>query len=272
MIKEDIMENTDNNDVTSQEENIGTTAKPSPSERMKGMDRFKDKEYESPEQALADALDALEEVTPQSQEAQKIKSDMVELFKKHPEIPYLIKVAEETGDFYTAIQSLYDNDEDMLVREGDEGYDNLKKVRNDRMEKSKIEQELLDKYNTNMESFPAKFDAWAESKNLTEEDKDGMYSFLDGLLSKLVTGDLDEEVLDKMYQAYSYKRDMGELEEDKAIATANVENTKQKPVKPIMPMPDGTSPAVKADVPNGVKVDPLSELYNRQPEKFVNKG
>jgi hypothetical protein len=264
--KEGIMENLDNADVTSAEEVISKEAKTSPTERMKGMDRFKDKEYESQEQALADALDVLEETMPQSQEAEKIKKDMTDLFKKHPEIIYLIKVAEETGDFHTAIQSLYDNDEDMLMREGDEGYDNLKKIRGDRIEKSNAEQELLDKYNANMESFPARYDAWAEQNGLTDEDKDGLYAFLESMLPKLITGDLDEEILDKMYQAYSYKRDLGDLEEDKAIATANVENAKSKPAAPVMPIPEGTSPAVKPDIPKE-KVDPLTEVYENEMKK-----
>jgi len=233
----------------------------SSSERMKGMERFKDKEYESPEQALNDVLDALEEVLPQSAEAEKIKNDMTELFKKHPEIPYLIKVAEETGDFHTAIQSLYDNDEDMLMKEGDEGYENLKKIRNDRLEKSNTENELLEKYNSNMENFPAMFDEWATKRGLNDADKEGMYALLDDMLIKLASGDVDAEVLDKMYQAYSYKRDIGDLEEDKSIAAANAENANTKPQKSLVAIPEGTSPAVKPDAPKQ-KTNPSEDVFN----------
>jgi len=234
----------------------------SPLDRMKTMDRFKEKEYESPEQALEDALNALEEISPKSEEGEKMKNDLLELFKKHPEIPYMLKIAEETGDFHVAIQSLYDNSEDMLMKEGDEGYDKLSQLRKDRIDKANTEKELLDKYNSNMESFPQKFDQWAEARKLSNEDKEGMYALLDDMLMKLVSGDIDEDVLDKMYQAYSYKRDIGELEEDNAVAEANAENANQKESKPIMPVPEGVSPA--GSIAPKEKIDPLTEIYNAQ--------
>ena len=255
----EITENTDNKEIEQGTEEVKTLA---PTQRMKGMERFKDKEYESTEQALNDVLDALEEVTPQSEEAEKIKNDMIALFNKHREIPYLIKVAEETGDFQVAIQSLYDNDDDMLMREGDEGYENLKKIRSDRIEKSNMENELLDKYNKNKEDFPAMFEQWAGVRGLKDEDKEGMYSFLDDMLVKLVSGDVDKDILDKMYQAYAYKRDMGELDEDKAIAQANAENANQKQEKPLVAIPEGSSP--KANNPdNQTKNTPFEDVFKK---------
>ena len=238
-------------------EAVETAEVVSPYERMKKMERFKDKTYENSDQALAEVLDAFEEVLPKSEEAERMKNEMLEVFKKHREIPYLIKIAEEMGDFHPAILSLYDNDEDMLLREGDEGYEKLKKMRSDRIERAEMEQELLNKYNSNMESFPKKFDDWSMVRKLTDGDKDGMYSFLDDMLVKLVSGDVDEDVLDKVYQAYTYKREIGNLEEDEAIAKANAEGAGKKPAADILPIPESTSPAKKPTVAQQ-KTDPFT--------------
>ena len=68
-------------------------------------------------------------------------------------------------------------------------------------------------------------------------------------------------MLDKVYQAYSYKREIGDLEEDKAIAQANTDNANNKPNKNLLPMPDGKSPVAKPEMPKQ-RINPLDEIYN----------
>jgi signal recognition particle GTPase len=153
------------------------------------------------------------------------------------------------------------------LREGDEGYDKLKKMRSDRIEKANTEQELLERYNSNMENFPAKFDEWASQRGLKEEDKEGMFAFLDDMLVKLVSGDVDKDVLDKIYQAYSYKRDIGDLDEDRAIAAKNAENVNQKSETPILPIPEGNSPVSKPKMEAGKT--PFDDVFeNEKRRKF----
>jgi hypothetical protein len=250
----------DNTDVEAATPPPEGMAKSSPLDRMKGMEKFKEKDYENSDLALNDALDALDELIPQSEEASKMKSDMAELFKNVPQIPYLIKVAQETGNFQAAIQSLYDSPEDMLLKEGDEGYDKVQEMMDKRVARDNQDSELYEKYNTNMSTFPQRFEEWAKSREVAEEEKNDFLTYMDDMLVKLVTGEIDEEVLDKMLQSYRYKQEIGDIGEDAAIAEANTNKGNASAKDALLKVPEGVSPKSATPAPKK-KQTPLGELF-----------
>ena len=76
---------------------------------------------------------------------------------------------------------------------------------------------------------------------------------------KLVTGEIDEDTLNRMWESFKYKEDIAALEEDLGISKENEITLPTEDKEPIMPLPEGNvaKPAAEA-VPK--KLNPMEEL------------
>lgn len=235
-------------------------ATPSFFDRMKGKDRFKDKEYENEAMALEDALMYIDELEPQTQEAQAFKDSLTATLNAYPQIAYLLEDMKTTGDFNVSLQGMFDNPEDMLLREGDEGYDVAQERRNNRIEQERINSDLKNRYEKNMELFPSIFEEFKAEKGMSDEEADTFIDYTVQLAERIVTGEMGKEEMEKLWQAYRYPEDIAAVDEDLAIADVNANLNEKSSPDDDFEIPVGSTPAAKTMPDMSPKRNPLEEV------------
>jgi hypothetical protein len=223
--------------------NVEETAAVSPLDRMRNMDRFKDVEYESESAALEDALSALEELEPVSKEGAEFKEAIFELLNNVPELGYLFDDYKKTGNFMVSLQSLFENPEDILLKEGDEGYDIAQKRRADFLEREKINTDLLGRMEQTKESAPLVFSEFIADIGASETEADAFNAYAMDLAERIATGELGKEELKKLWQAFKYEEDVAAIDEDLSIASMNSEIPQED--EEDFALPSGSTPATK---------------------------
>ena len=249
-------ENTDIGDV------VETKPKSRLAERLSGIEKFKDKSYENEDDAVSDAIALIDDLEASSKEGADFLENIKKTIDEYPIVGHILTDIKKTGSIQASLQSLFDNAEDMLLREGDEGYDIVQERLKKRAEQSEIDEGIKQNWEKNMADFPATFEAWAEQKGIDEAEQENFSAFIGDFMTKLVTGEIKNEELDKLWDSYKYNDDVSELKEDLGVSKANEVPAEKKP-DALLPMPASTTPAqqTKAEEPNE-KVDPLTEIYN----------
>ena len=253
-------------DIQPAENAVVTEAKPKGrlAEKLSGIDKFKEKSYDNEDDAVSDALSYIEELSENSKQADEFKQNFMQVIEDNPMLAYIINNIKETGSLQVSLQSLFDKPEDMLLREGDEGYDQVQELVNKRVQQELADKAIVQKHEQNMANFPEKLDKWAEAKNIDEAEKVNFSDFIGEFMVKIVTGDVEDEELNKLWDSYKYKSDVSDLQEDLGISNANAAPKTAKQGD-ILPIPQSTTPAAKpAPEPSQQKIDPLTEIYNNQ--------
>lgn len=229
-----------------------------PLDRMRSMERFKDREYETESMALEDALSALDELEATSKEGSDFKDAMFELLTNVPELGYLFDDYKKTGNFMVSLQSLFENPEDMLLRDGDDGYDMAQQRRSDFLEREKINSGLMDRYTKSQEAFPVMFEEFLANRGLSEDEGTAILDFAMNLAEKSATGELTEYDLDKIWRLMNLEKDEAAFSEDREIADLNAE------VPPVededFAVPSGSSPSATPNLETK-KGTPLDDLF-----------
>jgi hypothetical protein len=215
-------------------------------QRMKKLKRFQDKDYDSHETALADAISAIEELEPQSEEAVKFKEDMTKLLTEKPELAYVIQQSAKGVGLIPALHGLHDNPEDMLIREGDEDWDKVEEMRKSRIERDNMFDNLNAEYQKNAENFGSMYEGWSSTKGMDDNDKGNFLGYLSDLSEKLAKGAISEQELDELYKAYRYDGDITAIDEDMKIASANQQPEVAPNQEELLPIPAGSSPPAQA--------------------------
>lgn len=259
------MENNDNNGenmaVVEKTETAVVTPKPNRlAERLRGRDKYKEKEYQNEEDAIDDVLELLDELESNSKEAETFKQGMMSLISENPMLAYILKEAKENKNLIASIQALYDSPEEMMIKEGDEGYDAVQSKIKGRIERETADKEIYSKWDEAMKKFPETFKTWADAKNIPPEERDVFADFLADTMIKLVSGDIDEITLNRMWESFKYKEDIAALEEDLGISNEN--NTTEAVAEnkaPIIPLPEGNVAKPAQEAPPR-KLNPMEEL------------
>jgi hypothetical protein len=83
-------------------------------------------------------------------------------------------------------------------------------------------------------------------------------------MTRLVTGEISNEELNKLWNAYKYESDVSELKEDLGVSKANEAATPKKP-DVILPMPQSATPAQKAKPEVQQRPPtPVDEVFEKQ--------
>ena len=249
-------------------ENIGlsetTTTVVAPKEKLlgklKGYEKYKGKEYGENDDITEDVLSLIDELDANSKSAENFKQGMMKLVEENPIIAYILESAKNGVNPISAIQGMVDSPEEMMLREGDDGYDNVQNKIKERIQREAADREIMGKWDSAMETFPKTFKSWVEGKNITDADKNDFADFLSDTMTKLATGQVDAELLDRMWESFKYKSDIGALSEDMGIAKAN-EMPVTQTNEPIMPMPENAGNiAIKQETPR--KLNPMEQMKN----------
>jgi ElaB/YqjD/DUF883 family membrane-anchored ribosome-binding protein len=233
-------------------------------ERLSGYDKFKEKSYENEDDAISDAIAYIDELSASTKESEEFKENFMRVIEENPMLAYLVNSIKETGNIQASLQSLFDNPEDMLLQEGDDGYDKVQELVNKRVEQALANDKIANEYKQKMASFPDTLNKWAEAKNIDEAEKINFAEFIGEFMTKLVTGDIKEDELNKLWDSYKYKSDVSELQEDLGISNANAEAKPDKQ-EPLLPIPQSTTPAAspKPETPQQRRT-PLDEVFDNQ--------
>ena len=231
------------------------------SEKLSGMDKYKDKTYQNEEEAVSDAIALIDEMDASSKEAAEFKENFMKVIEENPVLAFILKDIKETGSIQASLQSLFDSPEDMLLREGDEGYDTVQEKVKKRAEQDKANDDISQKWEQNQVENQKVFADFVEKKGIDEAEQDSFADFIGNFAVKIIMGEIKDEELSKLWDAYKYNDDVSALEEDLGISKAN-ETPAQKRQAPILPMPAAATPAQKTTPETPERIDPLTEIYN----------
>ena len=245
-------------DEIAAEETQGTPIPPSAFERMRGMKRFEGRDYADESAALEDALSSIDELEASTSESQAFKDALAELLNGNPQIAFLLEDVKKTGNFHASLMSMFDNPEDLLLKEGDEGYDAVQERVNSRIDGERTNAELRSRIEANQERFPAVLDAFIAKKGATEEEADAFMTESSQLAENIIMGDVTEEDLEKLWKMHKYDADIADVDEDLSIAALNTE-TEGTPTEEEFSVPQGITPAIAPSAPQRA-MNPLEEV------------
>ena len=228
-------------------------------EKLKSRDKYKEKEYQNEEETINDTLELLDELEASSMEAENFKQGMMKLVEANPMLAFILKEAKENKNIISSIQSLYDNPEEMMLKEGDDGYDDVQSKIQSRLERETADKVIMDKWEEASKKLPETFKAWADAKNISPEERDVFADFLSDTMIKLVTSDIDDIMLNRMWESFKYKEDIAALEEDLGISQENATASVEEDKTPMIPLPEGNVATPAKEAPPR-KLNPMEEL------------
>ena len=76
---------------------------------------------------------------------------------------------------------------------------------------------------------------------------------------KLVTSDIDDIMLNRMWESFKYKDDIAALEEDLGISKENATASVEEDKTPMIPLPEGNVATPAKEAPPR-KLNPMEEL------------
>lgn len=222
---------------------------------------YPDKNFETDDDMYEAASEMMDEVTKlraSNADSEEFKQSLAKAIEENPGLALLIQRTIETGNLRVALQDIVDDPNDLVLQEGEEGYDMAQERMNKRIAREQAQDEINAKWEANKDKIPQTLQAWSEAKGLNETELDNFVEFILSISERILTGDIDEDVLSQLYKSYTYDDKVGEVEEDKAIAENNAKPAKKS--APSMPMPANNAPSPKTTLP---KEDSFESVFTK---------
>lgn len=180
----------------------------------KGFDRF-----------VTDHKTATEKLKKYS-DADKITSEAI---AKHPELASIITDTIKNGDLLPVAIARHLGPEALTLNEGDEGFEQLQQVIAERRDNETNRQKRMDALKANQEKtieVLKKFSA--DTFGEDAETQKNFFGWVDSSLSSMLEGNITPELMQKLYQGFSYEADIKEAADIAKIAgrNENIETTK----------------------------------------------
>ena len=194
-----------------------------------------------------EALEYMTELENEAKSAKQFRDDIITILRENPEISVVMKRTQETGDFVGAILELVDDIDDLRLKEGEEGYEEMKHKIAERARNEALQNDIASRWEANKTDLPTAVSAFVSEKGLSEENADDFINFIATLAQRVIVGDIDGTVLSQLYKSYVYDEMLTKAEEDMNILKGNTASEKKE--VPTVPMPQNTavSPQSKED-------------------------
>jgi len=185
----------------------------------KMKDTFKDKKFEKDEDYLDTAFDHVNELEGYKTENQKISEKLVTAFKQYPEIMQMMKGAME-GQPLRVIASKIFKAEDLQPVEGDEQYEALKKIHDERLKKAQEDSEREKLYESNRDKSIALVKKFIEDNKINEYQKN-FAEKLDSFVEAINRNEIPEELLSFLWGGMTKDSDIKNAIEQATVKTKN---------------------------------------------------
>lgn len=228
------------------EEVVTKTPKSKLVERLGKYDKFKEKQYTDEDtDMMFEDLDAfLEEQEGSLNEAEQFKTEMAETFRKYPEVYEFIQALVEAPETLSedevlafALNTVFTEEEIQNIFNSDK--DIVKGIREQKAMAASLKAEI----EKNLNEFQPSLDKFAADNNIPEDKKEQFVTFLETEIPNMIAARFTPELLKRLYQAFTYEEEMGNMIEDKAIQEKNNERPKEN--KPLMPNLEANQSAKK---------------------------
>lgn len=229
------------------EEVVTKTPKSKLVERLRKYDKFKEKQYNDEDtDMMFEDLDAfLEEKEGSLNEAEQFKTEMAETFRKYPEVYEFIQALVEAPETLSedevlafALNTVFTEEEIQNIFNSDK--DIIKGIREQKTMAASLKAEI----EKNLNEFQPSLDKFAADNNIPEDKKEQFVTFLETEIPNMIAARFTPELLKRLYQAFTYEEEMGNMIEDKAIQEKNNELPKEN--KPLMPNLEANQSAKKS--------------------------
>lgn len=229
------------------EEVVTKTPKNKLVERLGKYDKFKEKQYPDEDtDMMFEDLDAfLEEQEGSLNEAEQFKTEMAETFRKYPEVYEFIQALVEAPETLSedevlafALNTVFTEEEIQNIFNSDK--DIVKGIREQKTMAASLKAEI----EKNLNEFQPSLDKFAADNNIPEDKKEQFVTFLETEIPNMIAARFTPELLKRLYQAFTYEEEMGNMIEDKAIQEKNNELPKEN--KSLMPNLEANQSAKKS--------------------------
>lgn len=229
------------------EEVVTKTPKSKLVERLGKYDKFKEKQYTDEDtDMMFEDLDAfLEEQEGSLNEAEQFKTEMAETFRKYPEVYEFIQALVEAPETLSedevlafALNTVFTEEEIQNIFNSDK--DIVKGIREQKTMAASLKAEI----EKNLNEFQPSLDKFAADNNIPEDKKEQFVTFLETEIPNMIAARFTPELLKRLYQAFTYEEEMGNMIEDKAIQEKNNELPKEN--KSLMPNLEANQSAKKS--------------------------
>lgn len=160
-------------------------------------------------QTLVGHLDKLSDYRDKSQKA---NSKLIEVFETNPTVADILKDVIDGADLRVAIARHFSAD-DLVPEEDDPDFDAWKENAQKREENIKNSKEQTKELAKNTEKSKETIKSFAEKNKLSEKETTQFLETIDQSLDNLYKGVVSEDFLEKMLQAYNYKKDVKQAAE-----------------------------------------------------------
>lgn len=172
---------------------------------------FPDRQWGSDDEYLDEADNHIETLEGYKKNSEESNRKIIDLLESEPELSAVLRDMLKGMTLREALARNVDTDS-LIGMEGDPDWDNISKAKNDRMAKLEENRKWQAQIEENQQKTIEALGAFTQSKGLDEAAVNDFIGYVSAMLEKAFNTYLDEETLDRLFQAYNYKKDVADAE------------------------------------------------------------
>jgi len=194
---------------------------------------FKDREFQDDDEMSVAAEEMIDDLMDYKNKGQEASERLVALMESEPSVADLIADLMDGASLPEALAKNIDLD-GITPMEDDPDYGKWEEAKNNRMEQVQAQKQFDEDLNGNKVESSKNFQAFAEEKDLGEEETTAFLDKVDQYLDDIYRGKVSKEFLDAMFKATGYDEALVQARQEASTQAKNekVEAKKKEYKKP----------------------------------------
>lgn len=172
---------------------------------------FPDRQWNGDDEYLDEADNHIEALEGYKKNSEESNRKIIDLLESEPELSAVLRDMLKGMTLREALARNVDIDS-LVGMEGDPDWDNISKAKNERIAKLEENRKWQSQVEENQQKTIESLAAFTKNKGLDEATVNDFIGYVSAMLEKAFNTYLDEETLERLYQAYSYKKDVADAE------------------------------------------------------------
>lgn len=168
---------------------------------------FPDQEFKDPAEAKTALIAKIEENEKYVADSRAANARLLEVFDANMELSEIVRDVADGVPFLVALAKQVDP-ATLMLKEGDEGYEQFKKANEDRLQRVADEKKARKEYENNLTNSFKSFDEFVTEKKMDDEQGKFFVDQVNKVLHGLVTGNVSKEFLEVIYKGVNYDKDI----------------------------------------------------------------
>jgi len=226
---------------------------------------YPDRQWNSDDEYLDEAdkhIGTLEDYKKSSEESNR---KIIDLLESEPELSAVLRDMLRGMSLREALARNVDM-ESLTGMEGDPDWDTISKNKNERLAKLEENRKWQAQIEENQQKTIEALNTFSDSKGLDEEGLNDFVGYVSAMLEKAFNTYLDEETLERLYQAYNYKKDVADAENLGMVKGRNekIQSMRKDKMESSDGLPKLAGAVTPTEQEKSIETDPLMDAMDEE--------